>query len=304
LWIEGIPLAQPLDKLLPLIDVLAIVGIVKAVDQAFKWFDELLNEAARETVARWLTNTPDDSKTNSWASVFALLIDKVFGERPLSWRFLFRSCAASSIAVATVTLFFYRFAMVNTDQSSLRIVLLFAFICATVASFVPDYFSLLLSRTIVRLMAQSPTPRRVALLLVTDTVLTAVIAETGIYCLVLAVLASIGLLGRNPTLVGSFLRSIPPYKFALIAAKRGFYGNLLSIFFYSAFFTSMWVWLYVLSAAVIKSIQKLRFVWVRVLPYLDIEKRPIIAMGKIVGLLLGSLWAIVGAAKWLIHHLL
>jgi hypothetical protein len=98
------------------------------------------------------------------------------------------------------------------------------------------------------------------------------------------------------------LQEIPFYKFLLITIRRNFYTNLFSIFFYSSFFTSVWVWLYVVSSVLIRMMQKVRRLWAEVLPFLEIEKKPLVAIGRVAGILVGSAYATVLGIVWLGHH--
>ena len=75
-----------------------------------------------------------------------------------------------------------------------------------------------------------------------------------------------------------------------------------SAFFYSAFFTSVWLWLYVASIVIIKLLRSIRAAWVKVVPYLDIEKKPVIAIGRVAGLLAGAGYAVILGFIWIGRH--
>jgi hypothetical protein len=154
---------------------------------------------------------------------------------------------------------------------------------------VPDYLSLLVSRQIVRLMALNPTTARVLDLLVLDTFLTAVAAFIPITCYICVLI----IFYPTVPVPGTFLRALG----GNIHAKY-----LGSVCFYGSFFTSVWVWLYVISILLIKVVHKLRPLWLRLLPYLDIEKKPMQAIGRIAGIMAGAGWAVILGLVWAIHH--
>src|ERR1700733_2783974 len=85
------------------IDGASVVAVAVGVAKAFDWFDGLISDDSR--VALWLhmANVPSNESIDSWANVFPKLIDRVFGTRALSWKFILRSCFASLIAVTVVT---------------------------------------------------------------------------------------------------------------------------------------------------------------------------------------------------------
>jgi hypothetical protein len=175
-----------INPLIALFDSVSIVVVVGSVAKAFEWFDKMVSDRSRQELTRWLTNVPGDAKLDSRATIFANLIDKVFGERALSFEFIMKSCGASLLAVLIVTFIFYRFGLVRSLLPSLRVWFGIAFMAASVANFIPDYFSLLISRTIVRLMARKSTPIRITLLLIADTAMTGIVAALGVYAVIVA----------------------------------------------------------------------------------------------------------------------
>jgi hypothetical protein len=80
------------------------------------------------------------------------------------------------------------------------------------------------------------------------------------------------------------------------------FKNMDSPYLYGAFFTSIWVWLYVLSIFTIKLAHKVRPLWLKLLQYLDIEKKPMQAIGRIAGLMAGMGYALILALVWVSHH--
>jgi hypothetical protein len=77
----------------------------------------------------------------------------------------------------------------------------------------------------------------------------------------------------------------------------------IAIYFYSAFFTSLWLWLYVLAGFSITLARRICFIWVRVSRYLDIDKKPLGCIGKVGGLVLATLWTLLVCAEHVVHYL-
>jgi hypothetical protein len=75
------------------------------------------------------------------------------------------------------------------------------------------------------------------------------------------------------------------------------------IFVVASFFTSIWVWLYVLASVAIKMLHKVRFIWIKIVPFVDIENKPMTAIGRVAGLLAGAAYAVALGGVWLYQHL-
>lgn len=80
------------------------------------------------------------------------------------------------------------------------------------------------------------------------------------------------------------------------------FTNPLAIVLYSSLFTSVWVWLYVGTIFAIKLLHRVRSIWVKLTPYLDIEKKPLVAIGRVAGLLAGAGYAVILGFIWIGRH--
>jgi hypothetical protein len=297
-----------LDQLAPAIRGATFVGVVTGVERGFRWFEKALNSEAKERLTRWLKNVPGHDQINSWASIFPHLIDRVFGERVLSWRFSLRSALASLLAITTVGI------LAATLRAMKRLPNLFkiratrlwiVLLVALAGNCIPDYFSLIISRSIVRGMARRPQPFSVALLLFLNLGLVAVVGT--IFIRVAVDLTEYvfnpfnepfhmlywGLKSGNllSVLISSFTRS------NLLHVWR----KPLALFVAATFFTSIWVWLYVLALVAIRLLSSVMVIWVKVVPFLDLEKSPMVATGRVAGLIAGVGYLVVWAALSLLH---
>jgi hypothetical protein len=165
-----------------------------------------------------------------------------------------------------------------------------SFSSAVVTNFIPDYLSLLFSRMIIQFIAKNATASRTMILLVVDSVLTV--------ALMLSVLAGYSM-ALNA--LGGISESLhDPLNEVILPILT--LHNLLGIFFYAALFTSVWLWIYVLAIFFIKVAHKFRPLWMKLLPYLDIEKKPMQAIGRIAGILAGAGYAVILGLVWVSHH--
>jgi hypothetical protein len=237
----------------------------------------------------------------------------VFGENPTSVLFINRSCQASGFAVLLVGIAYCR---LNHDKLSLIGTLAFF---ALFANFFPDYMYLLVSRMIVKIMATRTSTKEIWLLLTGDTIATAFIALLSSFLAMLVLELS----SYAETISWWKRTHGPDGSFTLYMFLHHWAGMLLwraslkirgwdwlslrapsgaAIFFYSAFFTSVWVWLYVLSLFLISLLHRGRTVWVKIAPYLDIEKKPLMAIGRVAGLVAGVAYSVLLGIVWLVRH--
>jgi hypothetical protein len=272
--------------LVRLIDIAGLAAAATGIATAFEWVEGALNPAAKKAISDWLKNLPVESRFENWSSPLSHLIDHVFGPKPWSVKFFLRSCVASAIAVVVVSAIYYRAHPIPVDdlRDSLLVLGLFS-----IPNFLPDYGSLAISRTIVQRMVNKPTAGRVASLLAIDTVLKLIGATCVIY------------------ICSVFLHWLPGHSphawFEALGTLRGFYAGLpfpfrsgggiqIGIFFYASFFTSIWVWFYVLGGVLIKGLVKTGRLWRWLAPYLDLDASPLKAIGRVIAASIGILYAV------------
>jgi len=287
-------LSTAVTQYAPILKGATFVGIVGGVERGFNWFDGLLNDNARSGLSNWLKNVPGDEQIDAWIRVFPNLIDRVFGPKAISWRFILRSCVASFVAFTTVLIFFLIFVRLSPEAEQTFQAGYLPGIVAMILiiNFIPDYFSLLISRWIVRTMAKYPRFTHIAFLLVLDVIL--------ILSLVLSALFAVGFYFN---LSGNAF-TLPNLSHALSETVSDIIHTVaFRIFMLTSLFTSVWVWLYVLSSVAIRILHKLRFIWVRSVPFLNVDRKPMQAVGRIAGLLAGLLYGAGLAGVWLYRHL-
>jgi len=293
----------------PWTDAASVVAVATGVAKMFDWFDGLISDESRVALWYYMADVPTDERIDSWGSVFPLLIDNIYGKRPWSLKFFFRSCISSIIATCVVAIIYFRFSSGYRPTDSLDFLLKSLLLGAFLANVLPDFVSLLLTRFIVKVIEKIPHPVAICLALLADTLWTTLISAASVL-LGLAFFFGISVLilfyssahdassvFEQPfDLLGSLLRGNVDLNNTLM------FRHPLSIFFYSAFFTSLWLWLYVFSIFFIKIAHSVRPLWIRLLPYLDIEKKPMQAIGRIAGIMAGAGWAVILGIVWLVHR--
>jgi hypothetical protein len=224
----------------PWIDGGSVVAVAYGVAKVFDYFEGLISDRSRVALWYHLADIPSDERIDSWGAVFPKLIDRVFGERALSWKFVSRSCIASLISVGITLALHLRFKH-SRSGPSLDLVLL----NGIAANCFPDYGSILVSRFIVRKMTPDSTVLKIAFLLVIDFVVTTIVALIGT-----TIIFMVSHFREYFWPDNDIDRMFPFYRFHLMA--HGDFGfqmsafhitQTLGIFFYAAFFTSIWVWI-------------------------------------------------------------
>lgn len=291
---------------------LTFVGIVGTIAKAFEWADGGISEEGRMRLTLWLKNVPGTAQINAWASVFPGLIDRVFGRKAFSLKFVFRSIIASVVAVAiievlTLAIFGKKSIEASNGWVAEYETLAIFLLLAIPINCVPDYFSLLFSRFIVRRMAIRPTPVRVVLLLIIDSVISLAIPLVAI-CMIAPYLHIFGYLGMVDLYAHNFREAISMFwmvssTYAYLLVENGGWGAFLRLYLFASLFTSIWVWLYVAGSVTIRVLHNVRVLWVRILPFLSIEDKPMQAIGKVAGLIAGIAYLFVLAGVWTAHHL-
>lgn len=285
--------------------VSASVPLAYSVSKVFDWFDGGMSPSARERLSSWLRSVPGEDDAESWANVFPRLIDRVFGEKPLSWSFFLRPSAVSIIAVTTVGLLMWAIygseALLSDESASWADFSIFP-VSALVVNCVPDYFSLLVSRWIVRAIAKRPAPLRTSILLVIDLMATTALYVIAVSCWVVA----FGLLFNrffwgsrgHELLADTRLIFWQDLRLVVRFSDPGF-----NVFYFASLFTSIWVWLYVLASTGIRLVHNLKALWGALIPVLSVDDKPMQAIGRVAGVLAAGAYLLGCCGVWLTHRI-
>src|ERR1051325_7876153 len=265
----------------------ALAGIV------WKFFgivEAALTDQTKFEIAVWLVGVSFGQKAISWPETFSKIFARFFGPRHFTWHCFWRSCVVS-LSLVVIIVGFAGKSIVNFVGSLPMFVLVFCI--------VPDYSTLLKSRCVLLGLVRWKHPIARILLIVGDTYITMVIASCAIWAgsafvsWSSIILPSAGADYWRSVTTGmqvavDTLRSGPGHGMRGYLSLDVLRGNVLNgigkaLIVYPAFFTSIWLWLYVSSGFLIKAAQRfdIGFQWFN--RTFDIEKKPLSAVGIVAG---------------------
>ena len=256
--------------------VLAWFGVLAGIWALFDRAETVLRKDVRTNLSQWLQSNHSD--TQSWPETFANIFDHVFGEKHLSFKCFFRSCLASIFSVAIFTLILTTtqpgVLEVFKDEASSNILdFLFMFLFVTFAlNLIPDYLSLLETRLVLKYMRGMKVFGRFIALL-TDLVITALIFSVA---LIVWITVATGDLEILPVFYEVVMRFTEVF-----SRPEDNNSQILLIWLFSTFTTSIWIWVFVLSSLIVKGIL-LTGISIRWLGrYFDIDNKPLKTLGFI-----------------------
>ena len=145
---------------------------------------------------------------------------------------------------------------------------------------IPDYLSLLETRLIIKWMSKNTTFFRILILLILDIIATALIY----FIIVLLILPIFIYVEKETSLKEIFSESLIAFFSALTFSDKN--NSIWSVFLYSTFFTSIWVWLYALSGFLERIVNQSKMILNFLKDHLSIEDKPLRSMGFISGIIL------------------
>ncbi len=215
-----------------------------------------LRQEKKSDIAAWLRD--DVASENHWAQSFIGLFERVFGADHWSWRCFRRSAIASLCFVALLW-----FVVGKVEPLNVRIgetwPLWRTLICALLINVVADYASLFETRLLLRMLEQRRTVVVQAAVIILDAVLTGVIIYATIYLFALSPLYE-GELGSFSQILGAF--------------------SLFSVFFYSTFLTSIWIWGFILFCSLLRLAR-----WLNIAELFNIDENPMLMIATILGVI-------------------
>ncbi len=253
------------------------------------------HRTVRQDIAEWLT-TPQ--ATVAWRHTWIRIFDSLLGKEHLSWQCFRRSCVASLCAVGVLWLLWMilrpsRPPLFLDQSGSIAGILGVVFGFAILVNLIPDYLSLLETRWLIGLLRGSHSTTLTWVLLLIDVVVTGMI----FYAVALLWFTLSGLFVDEELSFKAAVREALEYEMPIqrLANFETFEGPPVSIFFYSTFVTSFWLWLYALSGALVRSEEAVGGLvrWLRNHGLIDTKKKPIQALGLISALIVAALYLLV-----------
>lgn len=299
----------------PIVWFAAYAATAAAVWTLFAYLESVLSTDARQWIAAWLKGVRPDSAAERWQSSLSHILERVFGRNPDSLSFIIRSCIASTAGVA-ITLIVWcavrteqlpsAWAYVSSSEELLIITLL-----VLVLNWCPDYFSLLESRWIINRMRTSSSKGTIGWLLVDFVATLMILFSTFVFVGLIAVLGHWGLYwlldypepfyrawdlhfglrgtGGSYPLIWEVWLSGPILD---IASSKFAPAGLL---FYSTFFTSIWVWLFLAGGFLVRAARFLYWLISGGTRILDVDSKPVRSIGFGCVLIITVAYAIVPA---------
>lgn len=275
-----------------------------AILTLFGYAEKCVKPEVRSAVSNWLGNIPLEGFLNNWSTHFGEVFDGIFGKRHLTWRCFWRSCLASIFAfiVAIVILPFTGTVKIlmpplpsDLIYSSKVISSVAFFILFLGCNLIPDYLSLLETRYIIRWIGKKYSISRATILLLFDLLLTGIIWL--IWSDLIVTVLYFCFKGELPWyfvrfLLVSFWAVLRWLFFGSIVPRDDIYWILAKTMFYSAFFTSAWVWLYVSSGIVVKLVNRIGIGLRMFTSILNIREHPIMSLGLIACVLITILFLV------------
>ncbi len=257
----------------------------------FERVEKAATDEFKELTTSWIHNFKPENNLKQLTEMFGNSFDSVFDKKHFTWNCFLKSSIASFLCVIIVFLIWiclrpdeaYNFFHLN-DFSSIFIIF-FTFII--IFNFLPDYLSLLQTRLIIDKMKNNSKNHMAWLF--ADLVLTFLIAIS-MWLLILLLLPLVSEYERPPfseLLLDLLINQI----FLLSAGERGSFSA--GVPFYSTFFTSLWLWLYLLSVIISQITNSIDSSFNLVKKYLIKKDQPFISLGAISILLITFLYVLV-----------
>jgi hypothetical protein len=282
------------------ISSLVILGtLILVIKGIFELMENTANPSAKRSAADWIKSIAAKSTSQTIVESprwFIVAFDRIFGDRHLTWRCFLRSCVASMIAVFVMTVMWAVLDTISWQQFLLHKgidAFSMIFILAFFLNLVPDYISLLETRWIFRKVAHAGM-KELIVLLVLDVIITGGIFVCGI-AIILILISSIN---GDPAGVVELVDRLPEILSELILFRTVDNSPAFGIFFYSTYFTSVWLYLFISASIATKILYSLGRTGNQVLALLKVEEKPFNSMGLLlIGLLTlaFAIYAIIGA---------
>jgi len=220
---------------------------------------------ARNDLAKWLTTVQPGEWFESISLRFSKIFDSIFGDQHLHWKCFLRSSIASLVGVAIALLIWIALRphqlFESFEEHGIGFVLGIYFGFSVVTNFIPDYVSLLETRFAINYLKTNKAANVVGIL-VLDLIITIIIAST-------------------PVLFIEYLAEEDMYASAISMSTFTEGKANLGIFFYSTFFTSIWLWLFVFSSYLLRVSPALNKAMSGMRYNLNINEKPFLSLAVI-----------------------
>jgi len=271
--------------------IVSWLAITTGIWTLFIYYGKSADQKTKRSASKWLKNLDISEGALNWSDSFAKLFDRIFTDKHFTWSCFLRSSVASIASVVLMALIYIllNYELLANQRWDVFIPYGFlvtsraVFVCLFAFNLIPDYLSLLETRYIIKRMGLEQSFIRNLAFLVLDFAATFLIfVVVGVILITLVMLPITffsSVLEFDFSGIGEAMKSFPKFmidSFHIKGDSEGF-----SVFLYSTFFTSVWVWLYAISGFLIKTLSHfnrgLRFFK----RHFNIEKEPFNAIGAV-----------------------
>jgi len=265
------------------------IGLMYSISKCFKFVEDLLADDTKLEIAVWLLGVKAEQKIEPWPETFARVFDRVFGRKHLSWKCFLRSSLASYASVICTAFFaasLFHVRMQFPTKVNFRITLQEFLVSCIFANVLPDYVSLLETRFIMRLIGKSKAGLSHVLWLTVDFVVTYAI---GLFATVF-VFWSLLALAHNLSFAYTVHGAVEMLTSCFTRWRLPGLAHFETFWFFPAFFTSIWLWLYAGSGFILKGARHFdRYLgWFN--RRFDIEHKPLQSIGLVSGALMACVY--------------
>lgn len=291
-------------------DVTAIAWLVGAIGMAYMWVkicksaEDDVDDTYRRRLKRWfLRESNQDDEPPNWAGSFITLYDHTFGTRPWTINFFLRSCLATTIFAALMILVYWGAGRITPEAYADFVDLQFEeetewqqiqwLLVVFVGNLFIDYFSLIETRWILRKI-EGRSKSVSIFLVILDVFLTFVIFYVISYFLIY-----IEQVWQSEfTSFSSHLRDklkifdntdLPVVYYELVQheSSEGYalYSDSYRIGLITTYFTSIWIWLFVLSGVFGRLFLVFRGSITRLGRIFRVQDKPVTAVGYVLAIL-------------------
>jgi len=288
--------------------ILAYGGVIGIIWFLFSNAEDTLKPKVKKDISKWLKNIDPIEPVKNWPDQFAAVFDRIFGEKHLSWRCFLRSSIASFSAIAImifIWLVLYPASFLATFEGMTSVEGAFVvLVFGSIVNLIPDYLSLLETRCLLLWMSRKSGKLWIFLLLVLDLIVTSLIIS------IIGLIVYTAIIGWSVWKLATSLGLTVEYPLKLVIERwielLGRIWNLTTtggfpvnpaIFFYTTFFTSIWLWIYALSGFSVKLAQKLNISLTWFKGKFDIDKKPLRSMALVSMLIVTIIFVVVPFLK-------
>lgn len=239
-----------------------------------RFINSNVNELAISNTSDWLKNISFNQRFSVFAESFSKAFDSIFGKNLISFNAFTRSCLISFLTY--MVLFHFMLYVVfdaSWNDSDVGIMGGLGLLLAPmVYNFIPDYLSLIESKYIIKKISHYQKTQQIIYWLVLDVIFTAIIFFTCFMTVLLIVSVVISWQSEYETVFG-LLDELMTFNFG-----RNPVNDAGTAIFYTTFFTSIWIYLYLLSSLLLKLIPKATFISNMAIRYLKVESEPFVVL--------------------------